>query len=60
MKKNLEFWKKHMSITSSTNVVFELMKQYFNDSQKVNLKKNWYNRAKYVFLDGNLNVFGFF
>ena len=35
------------------------MKQYFNDSQKVNLKKNRYNRANYV-LDGNLSVFGFF
>ena len=33
-------------------------KKYFNDSQKVNLKKR-YNRANYV-LDGNLNVFGFF
>ena len=28
-----------MSITSSTNVVFELMKQYFNDSQKSQFKK---------------------
>ena len=58
MKKPWVFEKKHMSITSSTNVVFELMKQYFNDSQKVNLKKR-YNRANYV-LDGNLSVFGFF
>ena len=29
-----------MSIASSTALCFELMKQYFNDSQKVNLKKN--------------------
>ena len=58
MKKPLSFEKKHMSIASSTALCFELMKQYFNDSQKVNLKKR-YNRANYV-LDGNLSVFGFF
>ena len=34
-------------------------KKYFNDSQKVNLKKNRYNRANYV-LDGKLNVFNKF
>ena len=32
-KKPLSFEKKHMSIASSTALCFELMKQYFNDSQ---------------------------
>ena len=40
MKKPLSFEKKHMSIASSTALCFELMKQYFNDSQILSKKRD--------------------